>query len=241
MAFSHGAKTRVYWNGFDLTRYSRDVTTEPVVDTVDTSTFGTDSKTHLAGMIGTKVTLAGLMDGAATGNEPRLFADLQANTTSLQSLIGIHLPQGDTVGASGYGFQAFETTMKVNSPIKDVVMLDASFDITGKLDRIQSYHPLGAEASAFTGTDRDNGATSANGAVGFIQCDGSGSAGASTWLIEGSPDGATWTTFMTFAALAHNVRSAQKVEAVGTVPRHTRVTSSAGTNAANVFVGFGRR
>ena len=223
----------------DLSPYSKGLDLEPSVDTAEVSTFGLSSKTYITGLKDAKVSLEGILDGAATGNDARLFTDLAALATA--GLIGTSFPQGDALGNFGYAFKAYDVSMKVSTPVADVSQLTTSFQVTGGVERVVSEHAFAADAGIFTGTSIDNAASSATGGVGYIQADGGG-AGATTetWKIQHSVDNVTWVDLVTFSALTDNVRSAERLTAAGTVNRYTRALSSAGTNGAKVQAAFGR-
>ena len=164
MTFVQGSKQVILWNGFNLTGFSRGLDVEPSVDVADTTVFGLSSKTYITGLNDARVSLEGLLDGATTGNDIRLFADLVA--TAVAGLVGTSFPQDNTLGNIGYGFLAHEVSMKVTTPVADVSQLSASFQVTGGVERIKSQHALAAEVGAVNSASIDNAASSANGGVG---------------------------------------------------------------------------
>ena len=238
MAFQSGSKQKIVWSGFDLTAFSRGLDVEPSVDVADTTVFGLSSKTYITGLKDARVSLEGLLDGAATGNDVRLFADLAA--TAIAGLVGTSFPQGDALGNVGYGFLAHEVSLKVTTPVADVSQLSASFQVTGGVDRIKSQHALAAEVGAVNSASIDNAASSADGGVGYLHADGGGSSLTSVWKVQHSTDNSVWVDLITFATVTNATRTSERKTVTGTVNRYTRATNDATTNGAKVQVSFGR-
>ena len=238
MTFVHGSKQFILWNGFNLTPFSKGLDLEPSVDTAETTTFGLSSKTYITGLKDAKVSLEGILDGAAAGNDARLFTDLVAVATA--GLVGTSFPQGDALGNFGYAFKAYDVGMNVSTPVADVSQLTTSFQVEGGAERVISHHAFGAEAGAVNSASIDNAASSATGGVGYLQADGGGSSLTSIWKVQHSVDNVAWVDLITFATVTNATRTSERLTVAGTVNRYTRATGSGTTNGAKVQVSFGR-
>lgn len=238
MAFGHGSKQKIVWNGFDLSPFSRGLDIDASVDSPETTVFGLASKTYLTGQKDAKVSLDGIMDGAATGNDPRLFADLAA--TAVAGLVATSFPQGDANPNAGYAFLAYDVGIKVSTPVADVASLTAQFQVTGGPERVLALHALINETGLVNSASIDNAASSANGGVGYLQADGGGAAGTTVCKIQHSTDNSSFPDLITFATVTNNTRSAERQAIGGTINRYTRSQVGGTTQGAKIQLAFGR-
>ncbi|MBE3590008.1 MAG: hypothetical protein IMW98_08395 [Firmicutes bacterium] len=229
MAFSHGSKTKVYVNGYDLSAYFKSAKYQAKVDTAETTTFGAAAKTYIPGLPDATVSLEGIYDGSPNAVDQVLQAALG------KPGVMVLLPQGDGNGSVGYGLSNIETSVEIDSPVDDVTGISAEVQSTSGMERITTLHPLQAEAAAGNGTGIDQTAATSNGGAGYLEMVSGSSV---TVKIQHSNDnGSTdpWADVVAFTAASGG--SAQRVAVTGTIKRYVRVTWS---GAATFYVGLAR-
>jgi hypothetical protein len=92
MTFVQGKDVVVSLDGDDLSVYCNKVDMEREAESLDTTTFGRDSKTYVGGLKDGKVSLEGIYDSSATG--PRgIIEPLLGTTVEL-----IYQPEGSGTG-----------------------------------------------------------------------------------------------------------------------------------------------
>jgi len=242
LAFKHGSNARVYVNGYDLSAYLKNFSTSGEAETHDVTTFTAKAKNYIAGLKDATLSADGVYDGDTGAVDEIIQAALGQDSS-----VWTYFPQGETtVGDAGYGFDAIETSYEVETPVDDVAAVFAEAQSKTGLERVLTYHPLGQETESGNSTSIDNGSSSSNGGVGYLQVTGlEGAAPTLDITIQHSDDdGSTdpWSAICTFTQVTAANSSERKV-ITGTVKRYTRaVWTFGGTITSATFsVAFGRK
>lgn len=130
MAFKHGKATVVTLNGVDYSAFADTTDFDDGVDTHETTTYGRNRKTYLAGLGDGKVSVGGMHSDSV--NNPRsLFKPLMAAGTEVQF---VYRPEGTGVGKPQSRVNVIVSSYKDSSPVGDVVKWTAELQMTGDLD-----------------------------------------------------------------------------------------------------------
>lgn len=239
MAVVHGKDTLAYFDGYDLTSYLNDLSISRSRDTAETSTFGNEAKTYVAGMKDGTISFSGFWDGVAGGSDARLAAMFAAANSVVTVGYG-----ADTIGNSADLAIAIETSWDTNGSIGDVVSVSGEMQATGGIDKGVWLHAKGAETATGDYTSVDNGAASSNGYAANLHVFAVTGTPALVVKIQESSDDAASDAFadlVTFTTTSA-VGAEQKV-GTGAVERYVRgqVSSIAGSTAATFALAFARR
>lgn len=152
--FTHGKKTKFYINSagttgsvptvaftYDLSVFCKDVSFPSKMDTAETSTFGSQTKTYVQGLQDATITTSGSWDGASA-----LLDGTSANSTTfdalIASLIGANTnptfaygPVGSATGQVKYSGTVILTDYTIHGAISSLVEFTANFQITGAITR----------------------------------------------------------------------------------------------------------
>lgn len=236
MAVAHGKQTRIYVNGYNLTGFFRKSSSELMRETAESTVFGLDDKTYLAGVKDATASLEGLFDGVVDGVEDVLLAALNADPTILTIL-----PQGDALGNVAHGFTSLETKYAIDSSTDDIVSLNTELQSNAGRDRLLVQHALGSDVASGQSASIDNAVQTINGGVGYLQVPDIAGITNLSVLIEDSADNSAFATILTFAGVTAD-RGRQRVEITGTVRRYTRSRwVFTGAGSSQFWAGFGRR
>lgn len=156
MAFIHGKSTAVLLGSLNLTGYLNNIDLSADLDVADTTTFGANWKTSVAGTVGSKADYGGLYDPAVSD----LPAMLLAGTPGVLT----YAPGGQaTIGDRARLLYVYETSYAESSPVGGAVAVKGSFLADGAVGFGDVLHPLGEDTNTTTGADKDDGAASATG------------------------------------------------------------------------------
>ena len=113
----------------DISTYCDSVDMPEDLELVETTTFGSTSKTYLVGFADGKVTVAGNWDRTLAG----YLGDLKAafRDATITSATFEYGPEGATSGDTKYTGECVMVSYKKNSAVKDQVKWEAEFQITG--------------------------------------------------------------------------------------------------------------
>jgi hypothetical protein len=237
MAFVHGKNTKIYANGFDLTGFLNQSGFENVRETGESTTYGKDDKTYLAGLRDATFSLEGRFDGAAAAVDEQLSTILGQDASSIWLL----WPEGDAVGKRGSGFDALETNYSVDSPLDDVVGVSCELQSKVGREAVVSHHALGAETANQNGAAQNNGAATTNGGHGYLQVTAYSGFTNIVVKIQDSADAVAWADILTFATVT-GAPAKERVAITGTVRQYTRYTLTVtGVGSVTFVVGFGRK
>lgn len=240
MAFVHGKGTSVLLNAFDLSAYLNSADQTISVETAETTTFGSSSKSYVAGLRDGTVSLSGFFDGAANAVDSVISTALGSATSSVLSVAD----EGLTIGNRALIVQAIDTSYQITGAVGDVVSISAEFqaDGTGTGGSGQYRGVVLSTLATQTGTGPtsltavDNTSGTANGLVANLHV--TSNAASLTVKIQHSTDNVTFTDLVTFTTLA-GTGTEHKIT-TGTVNRYLRVQWS-GTAGSRNFAVFAAR
>lgn len=240
MAFVHGKGTSVLLNSFDLSAYLNSADQTISVETAETTTFGSSSKSYVAGLRDGTVSLSGFFDGAANAVDSVISTALGSATSSVLSVAD----EGLTIGNRALIVQAIDTSYQITGAVGDVVSISAEFqaDGTGTGGSGQYRGVVLSTLATQTGTGPtgltavDNTSGTANGLVANLHV--TSNAASLTVKIQHSTDNVTFTDLVTFTTLA-GTGTEHKIT-TGTVNRYLRVQWS-GTAGSRNFAVFAAR
>lgn len=129
MAFRHGKYAEIEVNSVDLSAFCDSADLSIDIDTAETSTFGDTWKSHIAGLAGATVELAGNYDPTATTGPA---AVLMALIGAAAFPVVLH-PGGDVTGQREHGFNAILTSYSESSPVGDKVTFSAGLLVDGAI------------------------------------------------------------------------------------------------------------
>jgi len=219
----------------------------------ETSHFGLNSKTYIAGQNDATATINGLYDGTNAVGQPgqplgsnAIFAAAcaaESAGTAAGSVISMSA-EGISVGSQAQLGLGKHTTYGISPVVSDVVKLTCNIQFTGGL----SYGTwLLGLTTAVTGTtnstSRDDLASSLFGGRAHQHILSNTFNGATVGKIQHSVDNSVWVDLVTFTSVpATTVASEELVIAPGTlINRYVRsVTTISGTGAAVIPISFAR-
>lgn len=232
MATVHGSRAKLFWSGYDLTAFSREAATEGTADVAETTVFGKLSKTYIPGLKDGTLSAAGIYDAAAGAS-----AQVLEGLLGLQDAPVLLLPDGDVLGKRGSGLSVIDTQYSVQSPIDDVVSWAAEAQSSVGVEPVVSLHALTQETAGANGASVDNGASSPDGAVAYIEVSDVGTT--LTGKVQHSVDDGVWVDLITFTAVTVDNQAERKTVA-GTVNRYLRAIWTQ-TGNATFAIAAGRK
>lgn len=128
MAFKHGRAAEVWLGTNNLSGYLDQADKSTDVDTAETTVFGLNWKTYLAGLIGTTLSISGSYDGTSSTGPAALMETCIANGTAWTWK---YFPGGSATGQRSNSFSAFVTNYSESSPVADKVTWSAEILATG--------------------------------------------------------------------------------------------------------------
>ena len=241
-AFRHGKSTRLLLDQHDISAYFRGTSVNNAADEADSTTYGADIKTYVAGLPDFGVSLEGLFDGTEGAIDEILQASVDSDDTNVLTIA----PEGLATGRRVWIAVADQVSYDIGSPVTDVVSVAANFRGAGLVRSGYSLHTLAPETISGNSTSIDNTAASTTGGVGTLHVTANTrDAGSLVVTIEDSADNAAWATIATFATVnagTANVLADTEIVA-GTVRRYVRAlwTVTGGTTGSYTFaVSFAR-
>lgn len=125
MAFSHGSKSDISVDGTNISAYVDSVTHDRTVDTAETSTFGLDDKTFIAGLEDGSFSISGHWDPTQDANAAGCF---DGSTVTV-----FYGPAGSGSGAIKYTATCLITNHSITSSVSDRVNWSTTFQRSGAL------------------------------------------------------------------------------------------------------------
>lgn len=131
MAFKHGKDAAFLLGTDDLTTYADNISWKRKRDTGETTTFGKDDKTYLAGLRDASFTVTGKYDKTATtGPAAVINAALASDTATVAKIreegTGASLPEVEV--------SCFCTGYEESIPVGGIITWTADFQCTGVVD-----------------------------------------------------------------------------------------------------------
>lgn len=252
--FTHGRRTKIILDQYDVSPYFRDTTRTNAADEVDTTTYGADDyKTFIAGFISASMRMTGLFENTTDidpGGAGTLTLDAYLDSVLAEDSTPRYLvfaPNGMAAGQSVSIFEATHLEYTLNSGIGDAVTVDALFSAKAPSKSGYSLHDLAVETGATDGTTVDANTNQAgapvggstNGGAGQLHVTNNARAGATVVKIQHSDDGSTWVDLLTFDSVAAGVEVSQRKTVTGNVRRYLRA-SWTGTGSITFTAAFAR-
>jgi len=239
---THGKKTRVLVNGYDLSRFFRSASIDGEVELLDTTTFQASAKTYIIGMPDSKASLEGLFSSNADALAPNEVDDILQPILGTDSELFVLIAQGDiaAVGDACQLFSGRETKYSVTSPFNGVTSCMAEIQADNGIRAALALAGLAARTATGAGASVDNAVATAAGFHASLHVTEASAADTLDVIIEDSADGSTWATIGTFPQVS--AIGAERLEIAGAVRRYVRASwTIAGTSPSFTFaVGFAR-
>lgn len=124
MAFVHGKGSYFKVASTDLSSYLNSISVSRTADTVETSAFGSTSKSYVAGLKDASITLSGMFDAT-------VYSTIQGWLGTSQTFeFG---PAGSTNGLVKISGNALVTSVEMASAVGAVVTLNLNLQVTGNV------------------------------------------------------------------------------------------------------------
>ena len=117
----------------DLSPYANEADFPRSIDTAETSHFGSQEKTYIAGLDDATISVKGSYDSAM---DDAVYAAVQSVLNGTQDALLVEYgPAGGGVGAPKYTMLAVPTGYEVDAPVGDVVTFSLDLQRTGPTTR----------------------------------------------------------------------------------------------------------
>lgn len=254
-SFSHGKNTRIFIGKYEPTVNFRSVSAPLVVDTSETSAFGTQYKSHVVGMLGGTVALEGMFDGVTVDglNDQMVLWFGQDTPTPLTVT-----HQGVTVGKPALVGEAKQTNYTVAGSTGDMVSATADAIWTDGVGHGFILHnPDSSTNVSASGSDTgvlqlDDGTPSVYpvtaecwAALHILSAPTPVTGGTVQFIVEHSADDITYATLLSFTAYSGSSVYTEYVHSTGfvTINKYVRagwVRGSSAVGQVNALVSFAR-
>lgn len=237
--FAHGKNVNIFVNEFDFSTFFNDVSASMMIETAETSSFGSSAKTYIVGLKDGTVSMSGMFDGTATGTDA-VFSSILGSATKQKVIIA---PSGNAVGNTAIVLLSDDTSYEVSGAVADLVQTSAEFQSSQGVENGKILSSGGAITTTGNGTSVDNAVASTNGGVGFLSVPLNTRNGSITVKVQQSADNSTFTDLITFTVVTSSQKTSERVEVSGTIARYLRVnlTVAGSTGSATPVVAFARR
>lgn len=227
--FTHGKAARLYCGSLNFSPYFHSVAPSASVDVSETSTFGVDDKTYVAGLGDATFSGEGYFDNDTPGAGSVLQASLGSATKQTFSVY----PVGDAIGNTGGGFSADATSFEITADLGDVVGMSFEAQSSVGYERMHSVAGFGTRSAAGTLTAVDAGTIPAvSGGAGYLHV--TELSGSMAIRIEHSTDDISYTTLVNFGTVT--AVAGTRVTFSGTASRYTRLVHTPATTGTAAFV-----
>lgn len=231
MAFIHGKKTAVFYNGANLSRFFNEASISQDVETAETTAFGDDAKTYITGLKDGTMSLSGMFDGGTDAIDAVLTSTLGAESPDVATVV----PGGPaTAGATSFSAEVRETSYEISSPVGDVVAANLEVQATGGVDRGVLLAGGSMVSASATTSGIDNGSSTANGGVGYLHVTANNRNGATTFKVQASADNVTFADLVTFSNVSASATGGQRVAVTGAVDQYVRAEVVPGGSSGSV-------
>lgn len=133
MAFRHGSKAAITVNAVVLSTFCTSLDMEISQDTGETTTFGATWKTHIAGVMGGKLSIVGDYDPTVTTGPASAILIAQATAAPVAV---VHEPGGTLSGQRRNSFNALITSYSESSPVGGIITFKADLLATSTITSI---------------------------------------------------------------------------------------------------------
>lgn len=229
--FRHGKTTAVFLNGTDMSPFLNEATTTQEIETTETTTFGTQDKTYIAGMSDGTISTSGLFDSTAGASNAVLSGTLllEDNTFTV-------LPEGVVAGRRSVLANGQVTSYEISSPVSDVVSISAEVQADGGL-----YHGVALTGLQVIGASGsvaaiNNGSATSQGVLANLHVTGNTRDGNTTIKVQHSADNITYVDLVTFSVLSASATDGESVTSTGNVNQYLRADATlAGTSGSVTY------
>ncbi len=248
--FRHGKGTVVLANHYNLSDVCNDTSLEVKIDKADTTCYGSNDKTYLAGQADPVVTYSGVYDANASlasfaigegFRKQEIIATVLGATTGLANTVGV---EGSVRGRKARLFRGSPEGLKFSAPMGDAVKFEAGQFMFSRMAYGEwLVDPSSALAGASTHTSVDGGAATALGGVVHAHVTQYATTGTWTFKVQHSSNNSAFTDLTTSRSLNGAVATRWlRVETTGTVKRYLKVVVSAVTaaSAPRIGIAYGR-
>lgn len=253
MAEIHGASTRIYANGLDISALFREAEWGRTRELVDTTAFSDTNDSMIPSPVSAgDLSAAGMWELDESTGAQAIKDMLDDSADNLLGTSVIVCMSSDTaIGDDGFLLIGSATNHRVKQPLKDVVQTSFEAKANRSLD-VKALHPLAARTAAHTTTGLSNTVLSSYGGVGALTVTAlSGSTPVLAAKLQHSSDSTNgidgaWVDLVSFAtinAAAVTAGYASTGVVTGTVNKYVRlvVTVSSGSLTSATFAcQFGR-
>ena len=112
----------------DISNTLKSVTMPRSIETLETTSFGSTSKSYVIGFSDSTISVEGSFDATVDG----YLSGLVGNDTASAFVYG---PEGSSTGNTKYTGSAFLTSYEVKGGVGDIVSYTAQFQVTGAVTR----------------------------------------------------------------------------------------------------------
>jgi hypothetical protein len=238
--FRHGKSVKVFVDEFDFSSYFNDVSASTTVETAETTSFGSDAKEYIPGLIDGTVSLSGMFEGTENVGTDDYFETVLGGEAKQKVIVAT---EGHGLGSRAVMLESDATSYEVSGAIADVVQASAEFQSSEGVEHGVILSSGAAISATGNGTGVDNGAATTNGGVGYLSVPVNTRNGNVTVKIAASADNSTFADLVTFTVVSSATKTSERVEVTGTVARYLRVsyTVAGSTGSATPIVAFSRR
>jgi hypothetical protein len=230
MAFVHGKKTAVFYNGSNLSRFFNEASISRDIETAETTAFGDDDKNYITGLGDGTMSLSGMFDGQEDAVDDVLSGVIGSATPDVATVA----PEGPVAGKRSMSGKVHQTSYEVSSPVGDVVAANLEVQVTDGVDvGVLLAGNLSVGASGDT-TAIDNGAATANGAVAYLHVTENDHDDATVIKVQDSSDNISFADLITFTSVAASAVDGQQVVVSGAIDQYVRAEHTPGGSSGSV-------
>lgn len=230
MAFRHGKNTAVWFNGANLTTYFNEASISTDVEVAETTAFGNDAKTYIAGLKDGTFSMSGMFDGAQGAVDQTLSSVIAAADSDAITVA----PDGAVAGRRSVSGAARETSYEISSPVGDVVSVSMESQATGGVDYGYLLAANASVSASAAGSSVNNGAATTNGGVGYLHVTANTRDGSSTFTVQHSSDNVSFVDLITFTGVSASATDGERVAVTGTVNQYVRAQHVPGGSSGSV-------
>jgi hypothetical protein len=234
MAFVHGSDTKLFAGIYDISNMFNQVTLSTSRQVVSSDVFGNDDHTFVAGIGEGSVSLGGIWDDTATsGSDALLYTALSGD----QVVVTVSPEGATTIGQRAWLGNVRQESYPWRAPNDDLVRLNSGRMGDGGLRGGVILKEFDAETSTGNLASVDNGASSANGAVGHLHVTAF-SGTDMTVVIADSANDSDYANNIAFTQVTGI--TSERATSSGTVDQYARVEITGTFTSATFVVAFAR-
>lgn len=242
--YIHGKKAAVLHGGLNFQPWMREGTAKMALDPADTSHWGLESKTYIAGLNDATFSGNGLYDGTLGGIQDYFETVIASEQAGGAAIPLTFAPEGvTTIGAVTMLANAKTTSYEVNAVISDVVSMAFEMQADGGMSGgvlLTTATPVGT-TTAFTSVD--NLALTSNGGQVNVHFLSNANTGNVTATLQHSTNNSTWVDLVILPVVTTGTLTASRTATfTGTVNRYLRINLTlAGTGSVSVVASASRK